>query len=112
MLGADVVVKQTVGFLCSKLQHPLGFRAEWNLDGRRDLLAEHCAAFDFLANILERQVRAGENPACEAFAFAYQAKEQVLGFDRNASELTRLIACKKENSSCSFRVPFEHLVPR
>ena len=63
VLGPDVVVKQAVGFFGRKLQNPLGFGAERNFDRGRHLLAEHRPAFDFLADVLERQVRAREDPA-------------------------------------------------
>ena len=84
VLSADVVVEEPVRLFGGKLQDPLGFGAERYLDRRRDFLAEDRAALDFLANGLERQVRAGEDPAGESLAFADQPKEQVLGLDRNA----------------------------
>jgi hypothetical protein len=63
MLGSDVVVEQAIRFFGRELQHALGFRAERDLDGGRDLLAEHRAAFDFLADVFEGEMRARENPA-------------------------------------------------
>ena len=108
VLGADVVVQQAVGFFGRKLQHALGFRAERDLDRGRDLLAEHRPAFDFLADVLERQVRAREDPAGEPFALANQAQQEVLGLDRDAAELTGLVAGEEENSPGPFGVPFEH----
>ena len=74
VLGADVVVQQPVGLFGRKLQHALGFGAERDLDRGRDLLAEDRAAFDFLADVFERQVRAREDPAGQALAFANQAR--------------------------------------
>ena len=56
MLGADVVVEQTVGFFGGELEHALGFGAERDLDRRGHLLPEHRPPFDFLADVLERQV--------------------------------------------------------
>ena len=108
MLGADVVVQQPVGFVGRKLQHALRLGAERNLDRRRDLLAEHRAALDLLADVLERQVRAREDAAGEPLAFADQAEEQMLGLDRNAAELAGLISGEEENPSRPFRVAFEH----
>ena len=87
VLGADVVVQQPVGLFGRELQHPLGFRAEGNLDRGRDLLAEHRAPLDFLADAFEGQVRAGEDPAGQPLALADQAEEQVLGFNGDAAEL-------------------------
>ena len=108
VLGADVVVQQPVGLFGRKLQHPLGFGAERDLDRGRDLLAEDRPAFDFLADVLEREVRARENPAGEPLAFANQAEQEVLGLDRDAAELTGLVAGEEENSPGPFGVPFEH----
>ena len=108
VLGADVVVKQPIGFLGRKLKNPLGFGAERNLDRGRDLLAENRASFDFLANVLEGEVRAGEDAACEALALANQPEQQVLGLNRNAAELTSLVTRKEEYSPSPFGIPFEH----
>ena len=108
VLGADVVVQQPVGFLGGELQHALGFGAERNLDRGRDLLAEDRAAFDFLADVFEGEVRAREDPARQPFAFANQAEQEVLGLNRDAAELAGLIAGEEENPSRPFRVAFEH----
>src|SRR5262249_29438902 len=86
----------------------LGLGAEGNLDAGRDLLAKHGAAFDFLADVLEGQVRAREDPAGQALPLADEAQQKVLGFDRDAPELAGLVPGKEENPSCPFRVPFEH----
>ena len=111
VLGPDVVVQQAIGFFRGKLQHALGFRAERDLDRRRHLLAEHGAAFDFLADVFERQVRARENPAGEPLAFANQAQKEMLGLNGNAAELAGLVAGEEEYSPGPFGVPFEHPVP-
>ena len=108
VLGADVVVQQPVGFFGRELQDALGFRAERNLDRGRDLLAEHRAPFDFLADAFEGQVRAGEDPARQPLALANQPQQEVLGFDRDAAELTGLVAREEEHAPRSFRVAFEH----
>ena len=108
VLGPDVVVQQPVGFFGRKLQHALRFRAERNLDRGRDLLAEDRPAFDFLADVLERQVRAREDAAGQPLAFANQAQKEVLGLDGDAAELTGLVAGEEENSPGPFGVPFEH----
>ena len=108
VLGPDVVVQQPVGFFGRKLQHPLGFRAERDLDRGRHLLAEDRPAFDFLADVLEREVRAREDPAGQAFAFANQAEKEMLGLNRDAAELAGLVAGEEENSPGPFGVPFEH----
>src|SRR5207244_2581923 len=108
VLGADVVVEQAVGFFGRKLQHPFGFGAERNLHGRGDLLPEHRAAFDFLPDILEREVGPRKNPAGQSLSLADQPEQQVLGLNRNAPELAGFVASEEEYSSSPFGVPFEH----
>ena len=108
VLGADVVVQQAVGFFGRELQDALGFGAEGNLDRGRDLLAEHRPAFDFLADAFEGEVRAGEDPAGQALAFADQPEQEVLGLDRDAAELTRLVPREEQHPPRSFRIAFEH----
>ena len=108
MFRTDVVVQEPIGFFGRVLQHALGFGAEGDLDRRRYLLAKHGPAFDFLANAFEGQVRARENPAGEALALANQSEQEVLGFDRNAAELTRLVPGEKEDPPSPLRISFEH----
>jgi len=110
MLGTDVVVEQAIGLFRRKLQHPLRFRAERDLDRRRDLLAEYGASFDFLADTFERQVGPGKNTAREPFALPNQPKKEVLGFNGNAPELARFVARKEQHAARSFRIAFEHPV--
>ena len=108
VLGADVVVQQPIGFFGRELQDALGFGAEGNFDRRGHLLAKDGAAFDFLANIFERQVGAREDPAGQALSFSDQAEEQVLRLNRDAPELARFVAGKKQHPPRSFRIPLEH----
>src|SRR5262249_9382798 len=108
VLGPDVVVQQAIGLFGRKLQHPFGFGAERDFDRSRNLLAEDGAAFDFLANVLQREMGPGENAARQALPLSNQAEKQVLGFDRDAAELARLVASEEEDPSGPFRVPFEH----
>ncbi len=108
MLGPDVVVQQPIGFFGSKLEDPLGLRAEGNLDRRRHLLAKHGPAFDVLPDVLEGKVRAREDAAGEPLAFPNQPEKQVLGLNGNAAELARLVAGEEQDSPSSFRIAFEH----
>ena len=108
VLGPDVVVQQAVGFLGGVLQDALGFGAEGDFDRGRDLLAKHGPAFDFLANAFEGEVRAGEDAAGQTLALANQSEEQVLGLNRDAAELTRLVPREEKNPPRSFRIAFEH----
>ena len=108
VLGPDVVVQQPVGFLGGELQDALGFGAEGDLDRGRDLLAEHGPAFDFLADAFEGEVRAGENAAGQPLPLANQPEEEVLGLNRDAAELTRLVPREEQHPPRSFRIAFEH----
>jgi hypothetical protein len=58
------------------------------------------------------EMRAGEDAAGEPFALANQSKQQVLGFNRNAAELASFIPGEEKHAPGSFRIPFEHRVPR
>src|SRR5437868_4636838 len=53
-------------------------------------------------------MRARKNPDRQALALANQAEEQVLGLDRNATQLASFVAGEEENSSGPFGIPFEH----
>ena len=108
MLGTDVVVEQTIRLFGGELQNPLGFSAERDLDRRRHLLAEDRPAFDFLADVFEREVRTSEDPAGQALPFPNQPQEQMLGLDRDAAELASLVSCEEKYSTGSFGIPFEH----
>ena len=108
MFGADVVVQQPIRFLGGKLQHALGFGAERNLDGGRDLLAEDGAALDLLPDVLEGQVRPGKNAAGQPFAFADQPEQQVLGLNRDRAKLAGFVSGEEQNATRSFSVAFEH----
>src|SRR5262249_41029930 len=63
---------------------------------------------DFLPDVFERQVRAGEDSARQPFALADESEEQVLGLNRDASQLAGLVASEEEDAPGPFRVPFEH----
>jgi hypothetical protein len=108
VLGPDVVVQQPIGFFRGELQHALGFSAEGNLDRRRHLFPKHGAAFDFLADVFEGEMGAREDAARQPFTLANQSKQEVLGLNGNAAELTGLVAGEEENPPSPFGVPFEH----
>jgi hypothetical protein len=108
VLGPDVVVKQPISFFGSKLENALGFSAEGDFDGGRDLFAKNRPALNFLANAFQGKVRAGKDPARKPLPLADQSKQQMLGLDRDAAELTGLIPREEQNAPRSFRVTFEH----
>jgi hypothetical protein len=53
-------------------------------------------------------MRPREDAAREALAFTNQSQKEVLGLDRDATELTRFVTGEEEYSSGPFGVPFEH----
>jgi hypothetical protein len=103
-------VQEAVGFFRRKLQNPLRFSAEGDLNRGGNLLAEDRSPFDFLANALQRQVGAGEDPAGQTLPFSNQAEQEVLGLDRDASELACFVSREEEDTSRPFRIAFEHPV--
>ncbi len=108
VLGADVVVQQTVRLFGGELQYALGFRTERNFHRGGNLFAENGPAFDFFANVFEGQVRAREDAARKTFPFANQPKEKMLGLNGDAAELAGLVSGEEEYSPSPFGVPFEH----
>jgi hypothetical protein len=96
VLGADVVVEQAVGLFGRKLQNPLGFRAEREFSTEVDTFSRKTVRPSMsFPNVFEREVRRGKDPAGEPFPLANQAQEEVLGLNRDAAELTGLVASKK-----------------
>src|SRR3712207_5881196 len=55
-------------------------------------------------------MRTREDSAGQTLPFANQPKKQVLGFNRDASELARFVASKKQDPPCALCVPLEHLL--
>ena len=108
VLGADVAVEELVRFFGRVLQHALRLAAEGDLHRRGDLLAEHRAPFDFLADAVERQVRALEDSAGQTLAFTDEPQQEMLRLNRDAPELAGFISREEENPSRPFRVAFEH----
>ena len=53
-------------------------------------------------------MRASEDPAGQAFTLTNQSEEKVLGLDRDAAELTRLVPREEKDPPRSFRIAFEH----
>src|SRR5688500_12486208 len=56
-------------------------------------------------------MRSGKDPAREALALTDQSKQQVLGLNRDASELARFVAGKKQHPPGSFGITLEHPPP-
>jgi hypothetical protein len=49
-----------------------------------------------------------DNAARQALAFSNQTKQEVLGFNGDAAQLTGFVAGKEKYSPSPFGVPFEH----
>src|SRR2546428_13819718 len=110
MLGADVIVPKTIGFVRRILEHPLCLGAERNLDGGRNLFLKRRAPDDLLSQLCERDVRAREDPAREAFALSNQPQQQMLGLDRRVAQPAGLVTGEEQDPTCSFGVPLEHRI--
>ena len=54
MLGTDVLVAQALGFFGGIVEHPHAFRAERQVGGGGNLLADHGVPLDLLAYRLYR----------------------------------------------------------
>jgi len=80
VLGADVVVAERERLAQRELQHLLRTRRERNLAGR-DLVALTDDARDLGTNLFDRDVERLEHPRREAFLFAQEAEQDVLGAD-------------------------------
>jgi hypothetical protein len=105
VLGADVVVKQTIGFFGGKAQNVLCRAAE--RDVRRPIRGT--ALFELAANHVAREFRLGEDPAREPLALAEQPEEDMLRLNRDGTRLTGFIARKEQHSPRTLGVPLEHI---
>ena len=111
MLGADVLVAEPLGFFGAIGQHALALVAQRQIDRRRNLLANRGVTFDLLANGFHGRVRAQE-PVRQRLVFAQQAQKQMLGLDKWAAELARLVPREEDDSSGFFRITFKHTAQR
>src|SRR6516164_1002716 len=73
----------------------------------RNFLANRSSTFNFLANALDRRMISQETIG-QILIFPDQAQQQVLGFNRRATELARFVASEEYDPPCSLSVSFEH----
>ena len=90
MLGADVVVAEPPGFFDRQFDDPLGARRQ------RDVANHHALAaaddeLDRAANLVQLHAQVLEDLGRDAFAFAHQAQQQVLGADVVVVKARRLV---------------------
>ena len=114
MFGADVFYAETLGFLTSHIEDAFAFRAERNLHGGGDALANGDAGFNLFADGLDGSLLPQEAIG-QGFILAHQTEQEVLGLDVRTAVLTGLIPCKENNATCFFGIAFEHvssLLPR
>ena len=107
VLGADVLVRQALGFLRRIGQHALALVGERQVHRGRNLFPDGGVAFNLLADRLHRGVRAQETIG-QRLVFAQQAQQQVLGLDVRRTELAGLVAGEEDDAPGFFRIPFEH----
>src|SRR5580658_8016572 len=110
MFGADVAVRQALGFLRGVGEHALALVAERKVDRGRNLLADRGMAFDLLSDGFDRGVRPQETVG-EGFVFAQESEKQVLSLDIRRPELAGFVACEKNDASGFLRVAFKHNAP-
>jgi hypothetical protein len=110
VLGPDVIVDEPLRLLGGERQDPLGLRGKRNLDGGRDLIADHDAALDLFANALHRKMGLHKDAARETFALADQAEQQMLGFDRITTQLRGFVTGEEDDSLGPFGVSLEHVL--
>src|SRR6266852_5486237 len=108
MLGADVLVAETLRFFRRHIKDALALRAERHFDGGRDALADGNAGFDLLANRFDRALLAQETVG-QGFVLAHQAEQQMLGLDVRAAILAGFVPCKKDDASRFLGITFEHV---
>ena len=110
MLGAYVLVPQSLRFFRGKIENALALLAQRNFYRGRNALAHGDPCFYFFANGFDRAVRAQE-PVRQRLILAQQSQEQVLRLDVGASVLARLVPCKKYHAPSFLCIAFKHGSP-
>src|ERR1700722_3873082 len=101
MLGPDVLVIETLGFLGAIGQHALAFMAQGQIDGGRHFLAERGVRLDLLTDRFDRRGRAKEAVG-EGFILAEQAEQQMFGLNAWAAKLTGFIPGEEDYPASLF----------
>ena len=110
MLGANVVMDQSLCFLGGVCQYPLGLGGKRDLYRGRDLVPNDNTILDFLTDAFHGEVRLGEKPASQTFAFSNEAEQEVLRLDRVTAQLRCFVSGKEDYPLSSLGVPLEHVL--
>jgi hypothetical protein len=110
VLGANVVVDQSLGLLGGMGQHFLRFRGKRDFYRRRDLVPNDNTTLDFFTDAFHGEMGFGEEPAGQALAFSNEAEQEVLRLDRIAAQLRCFVSGKEDYPLSSLGVPLEHVL--
>ena len=107
MFGANVAVREPLGFFGGIGQHSLALVAEREIHGGGDLLADGGVPLDLLADGFHRGMRT-EEPVGEGLVFAQKSQKQVLSLDIRRPELAGFVAREKDDAPGFLRIAFKH----
>ncbi len=110
MLGADVAVREALGFFRGIGENALAFVAQRKIDRGRNFLADGGVSFDLLANGFDRGVGPQETIG-QGFVFAQESEKQMLRLDIGRPELAGFVACEKDDAPGFLRIAFKHNAP-
>ncbi len=107
MLGADVLVREALGFFGGVGEHALAFVTERKIDRSGDLFADRGVAFDLFTDRLHRGMRA-QKTIGQGFIFAQQSEQQVFGLNIRRAELAGFIPREKDYAPGFLCIAFKH----
>jgi hypothetical protein len=107
MLGADVLVREALGFFGGVGEHALAFVTERKIDRSGDLFADRGVAFDLFTDRLHRGMRA-QKTIGQGFIFAQQSEQQVFGLNIRRAELAGFIPREKDDAPGFLCIAFKH----
>src|ERR1700722_1919752 len=108
MLGSDVFVIETLGFLGAIGKHALAFMAQRKVDGGRHFFAERGVRLDLLTDRLDRRGGAKEAVG-EGFILAEQAEQQMFSLDARTAKLAGFIPGEEDYPASLFGITFKHI---
>src|SRR5713226_8603983 len=107
MFGADVAMRQALGFFCRICQNALAFVAEREIHRRGDFLPNRGVPLNLLTNGFDRSVRAQESIS-KGFVFAQKTQKQVLSLNIGRPELAGFVAREEDDAPGFLRITFKH----
>ncbi len=110
MFGANVAMRQALGFFCGIGEHALALVAQREVDRGRDLFPDRGVSLDLLANGFNRGMGAQEAIG-QGFVFAQKSQKQVLRLNVRRPELAGFVAREKNYTPGFLRIAFKHNVP-